>query len=159
MTKKACLKENLTYFKIVFRLVYSIIIYTLKTLSLVDLKVIFNLYSIYEVRVARFKLIINLYPRSCFFASSVNNLLTLLSRLLSIKNFFTSRFISYVLKVINSKDRKRFRSTSNTIESNISFFNYIEGFHISINYSNIIIRDLGSTLIYFKSNYKNNSAL
>ena len=132
---------------------------TLERLFLVDLRVVFDLYLLYRVRVVCIGLIINLYPRLYSFASLANNLLTLLSRLLSIRNFFTSRFTNCVLEVIDLEDYKRFRSTSNTVESDISFFNYIGGFYISINYSNIVSRDLGPILVYSRPGYKNESAL
>ena len=114
----------------------------------------FRSYLTCSVQVSRPELIINLYSRLCSFVSSVNNPLTLLSRLLSTWSFFTSRFNSCVLKVIDSEDRKRFRSTPDTVGSSISSSNCIGEFNISVNCSDIVSRDL-----YSRSDYENGSAL
>ena len=153
------MKEDFTRFKTAFWPVYLVVICTLERPFPVFLRVIFYLYLICGVRVVCSGLVINLYSRSCLSDSSANNSLTLLFRLLSTLSFFTSRFNSYVLEVIDLEDRKRFRSTSNIIKSGISISNYIEGFHISINYSNIVFRDLGSILIYVRPGYENSSTL
>ena len=50
---------------------------------------------------------------------------------------------------MNLEDRERFRSIFDTVESSLSFFNCIGEFHISIDYSNIVFRDLDPILIYF----------
>ena len=60
---------------------------------------------------------------------------------------------------MDSEDRKRFRSTPGTIGSGISPSNCVGGFHISVNCSDIISRDLGPTLICARPGYENGSAL
>ena len=111
------------------------------------------------MRVVRPRLIVNLYLRLYSSASLANNLLILLSRLLSTGNSFTPYFTSYILEVIDLEDYKRFYSTSSIARSSISSSNYIGGFYISISYSNIVSRDLSPILVYSRPSYENSSTL
>ena len=156
---RACLKDDLARFKTAFWPVCPVVICTLGRPFPADLRVVFRSYPTCGVRVARPGLVVNLCPRSCSSVSSANNPLTLLSRLLSTWSFFTPRFDGCVLEVMDSEDRKRFRSTPGTVGSGISPSNCVGGFHISVGCSDIVSRDLGPTLVCSRPGCENGSAL
>ena len=153
------MKEDFACFKTVFWPVCLVVICTLGKPFSPDLRVVFRSYPMCGVRVVRPGLVVNLCSRSCSSVSSANNSLTLLSRLLSTWSFFTPYFDGCVLKVMDSEDRKHFRSTTGTVGSDISPSNCVGGFHISIGCSDIVSRDLDPTLVCSRPGCKNGNAL
>lgn len=147
MDGRACLEEGLASLKTAFWPVCPVVVCTLGRPFPAGLRAMFRSYSTCGVRVGRPRPLVNLCPRSCSSVSPAKNPSPLLSRLLCAWIFFAPRLHSCVLELIDSKDRKRFRSTPGAVGSGVSPSNRMGGFHISVGCFDVISRDLGPTLV------------